>query len=210
MQFASGSESSALANPDQVNERLRQFWRLRRHAEPEDTGFADQYLEDPGITPLDSTKTFVGANGTYYDERWRLMDWRRRRRNWNWAAALTFGGWLAYRRMYLAAALVVVYQGLLLALALRGVMIWPLLAAEAALVLAMGYYGNVLYMLKFRRAALRVAEGDGEHQDRLDALARSGGIDRRAVYAMGVAGIAVVAAVIGFTYRIAGAIVIAY
>jgi len=210
VQLASGSESPALPSADQVNERLRQFWRLRRHAEPADTGFSDQYLEDPGITPLDSTKTFVGTNGTYYDERWRFMEWRSRRRNWNWAAALTFGGWLAYRRMYFAALLAVVFQGLLLALALNGVLIWPLLAAEAALILAMGYYGNVVYMQRFRRAALQVAEGDGEHQDRLAALARSGGTDRRAVYAMGIAGLAVVAAVIGATYRLSGAIVIAY
>jgi hypothetical protein len=199
-----------LASPDQVNERLRQFWRLRRHAEPEDTGFADQYLEDPGITPVDSTKTFVGATGTSYVERWRFRDWRRRRRNWNWAAPLTFGGWLAYRRMYLVAALTLIFQGLLVALALNGVLIWPLLAAEAALVMIMGSYGNVVYMLKFRRAALLVAESDGEHQDRLDALARSGGTDRRAVYMMGFSGAAVVAAVIGFTYRLSGAIVIAY
>lgn len=69
MQFASGSEQSALPSADQINERLRQFWRLRRHAEPERTTFADQYVDDPGITPIDSTKTFVGINGTYYDER---------------------------------------------------------------------------------------------------------------------------------------------
>jgi hypothetical protein len=199
-----------LASADQVNERLRQFWRLRRHAEPEDAGFSDQYLEEPGITPLDSTKTFVGTNGTYYDERWRFMEWRSRRRNWNWAAALTFGGWLAYRRMYLAAGLAVVFQGLLLAMALNGVLIWPLVAAEAALLLAMGYYGNVVYMQRFRRAAVQVAEGDGDHQGRLAALARSGGTNRRAVYAMGVAGAAVVVAVIGFTYRLSSAIVIAY
>ena len=46
------------------------------------------------------TKTFVGPNGTYYDERWRWMEWRGRSRSWNWSAALTFGGWLAYRRLY--------------------------------------------------------------------------------------------------------------
>jgi hypothetical protein len=112
--------------------------------------------------------------------------------------------------MYLAAGLALIFQGLLLALALNGVLIWPLLAAEAALFLALGSYGNVLYMLKFRRAALQVAEGEGEHQDRLDALARSGGTDQRAAYTMGIAGVAVLVAVIGFTYRLSGAIAIAY
>ena len=101
MQFASGSEQSALASPEQVNERLRQFWRLRRHAEPERRSRSRISMStSPTSRPLDSTKTFVGTNGTYYDERWRFMEWRGRRRSWNWAAALSFGGWLAYRRMY--------------------------------------------------------------------------------------------------------------
>ena len=132
MQFASGSESSTLESPDQVNQRLRQFWRLRRHADAEDDGLSDQILEGPPVTPLDSTKTFVGANGTYYDERWRFMDGRSWRRNWNWAAALSFGGWLSYRRMYIAATTALIYQGTLLAMALNGLWIWPLLAAEIA------------------------------------------------------------------------------
>lgn len=210
MQFASGSEQSALTSPEQVNERLRQFWRLRRHAEPARITFADQYADEPDITPLDSTKTFVGTNGTYYDERWRFMEWRNRRRNWNWAAALSFGGWLAYRRMYLAAALFVIWLGLLVALAVNGVLVWPLVAAQVIALLALGGYGNALYMMRFRRAALEAAQGDGQHQDRLGALARSGGTDRLAIYLMGIAGLAAVATVIGVTYWTRGGIVLNY
>jgi hypothetical protein len=210
VQFASGSEHPTLASPDQVNERLRQFWRLRRHAEPERTTFADQYVQESGVTPLDSTKTFVGSNGTYYDEHWRLMEWRSRRRSWNWAPALSFGGWLAYRRMYLPAALYVVWLGLLLTLALNGVSLWPLLAAQAAALLALGYYGNALYMLRFRRAALEAAQGDGQHQDRLNALARRGGTDRLAVWLMSIASVAVVVGVTIATFWTREGIVFAY
>lgn len=53
MQIASESNHSALPSPDQVNERLRQFWRLRRHAEPSEITFADQYVDEPEITPVD-------------------------------------------------------------------------------------------------------------------------------------------------------------
>jgi hypothetical protein len=199
-----------LTSPEQVNERLRQFWRLRRHAEPARITFADQYVDEPDITPLDSTKTFVGTNGTYYDERWRFMEWRNRRRNWNWAAALSFGGWLAYRRMYLAAAVFVIWLGLLVALAVNGVLVWPLVAAQVIALLALGGYGNALYMMRFRRAALEAAQGDGQHQDRLGALARSGGTDRLAIYLMGIAGLAAVATVIGVTYWTRGGIVLNY
>jgi hypothetical protein len=199
-----------LASPDQINERLRQFWRLRRHAEPERTTLADQYIDEPEITPIDSTKTFVGINGTYYDERWRFMEWRNKRRNWNWAAATSFGGWLAYRRMYLAAALFVVWIGLLVALAVNGVLIWPLAIAQVAALLALGSYGNALYMAQFRREALRAAQGDGQHQDRLEALARSGGTSRLAVYLMGMAGLAVAATVIWATHWAREGVVLNY
>ena len=141
--------------------------------------FADQYIDEPEITPVNSTKTFVGSNGTYYDEHWRFMEWRGRRRSWNWAAALTFGGWLAYRRMYPAAALFVIWLGLLVALAVNGVLLWPSGGRPGGRCSSpWGAYGNVLYMRRFRRAALKAAQGDGQHQDRLDALARSGGTSR--------------------------------
>jgi hypothetical protein len=210
MQIASESDRAGLVSPDQVNERLRQFWRLRRHAEPSRITFADQYIDEPEIQPVDATKTFVGANGTYYDERWRFMEWRNRRRSWNWAAALSFGGWLAYRRMYLAAALCLIWLGLLVALAVNGVWLWPLVAALAAALFALGSYGNALYMLRYRRAALAAAQGDGQHQDRLSALARAGGTSRLAAALAGVAGLALVAAVIGVTYWTRGSVILNY
>lgn len=210
MQSASESDGSVWATPDQVNERLRQFWRLRRHAEPSRITFADQYVDEPEIKPVDSTKTFVGRNGTYYDERWRFMEWRSRRRSWNWAAALSFGGWLAYRRMYLAAALCLLWLGLLVALAVNGVLLWPLVVAQVAAVYALGSYGNALYMMRYRRAALAAAQGDGQHQDRLGALARAGGTSRLAAYVMGIAGLAMVTMAVGLTYWARGAIVLNY
>lgn len=210
MQIASESDRSALASPDQVNERLRQFWRLRRHAEPSRITFADQYVDEPDIQPVDSTKTFVASNGTYYDERWRFMEWRNRRRSWNWAAALSFGGWLAYRRMYVAAALFLLWLGLLVVLAVNGVLLWPLGVALAAALFALGSYGNALYMLRYRRAALEAAQGDGQHQDRLAALARAGGTSRLAAAVMGIAGLAIVVAAVGLTYWARGDIVLNY
>jgi Protein of unknown function (DUF2628) len=209
VQIASESNGSALVSPDQVNERLRQFWR-RRHAEPSRITFADQYVDEPEIKPVDATKTFVGANGTYYDERWRFMEWRNRRRSWNWAAALSFGGWLAYRRMYVAAALFLLWLGLLVVLAVNGVWLWPLGVALAAALFALGSYGNALYMLRYRRAALEAAQGDGQHEDRLAALARAGGTSRLAASVMGLTGLALMMLAIGVTYWVRGDIVLSY
>ena len=208
MQVVSESEHSALPNPDEVNERLREFWRLRRHAEPDATRFQQQYVDDQGVTPLDSTKTFVGDNGTYYDERWRYMEWRSRRRSWNWAPVLTMGAWLAYRRMYGLAASFVVALGLLTALAVNGVMLWPLLAVFGLGLAVMALYGNALYLLRFRKAAMRAARGDGQHQDRLNALARSGGTDPLAAWMMVITALMTVLAAVLGTFWIRGSIVL--
>jgi uncharacterized membrane protein YjfL (UPF0719 family) len=208
--FASRSEQSTLVGVDQVNENLRQFWRLRRHAEDERPTVADQYVAESGITPLDSNKTFVGPNGTWYDERWRYMEWRGRSRSWNWAAALSFGGWLAYRKMYASAMLYLAWLGLLLGLAINGVALWLLAAALLVAALALGNYGNALYLACFRRAALRAAQSEGQHEDRLAALARAGGTSRLAVGVMIAAGLGLAGAVIWATYRMRDGIDLPY
>lgn len=210
MLFASRPEQSTLVSVDQVNENLREFWRLRRHAEDERPTLADQYIAEPGITPLDSNKTFVGPNGTYYDERWRFMEWRGRSRSWNWAAALTFGGWLAYRKMYALALLCLAGLGLLLGLALHGIALWLLAPALPVAALALGNYGNALYLARFRRAALRAAQSDGQHEDRLAALARAGGTSRFAVAVMIAAGLGLAGAVVWLTYWARGGIDLNY
>jgi hypothetical protein len=208
--FASRPEQSSLVSVDQVNENLREFWRLRRHAADERPTLADQYIAEPGITPLDSTKTFAGPNGTYYDERWRFMEWRGRSRSWNWAAALSFGGWLAYRKMYVSAVLYLAWLGLLLGLAVNGVALWLLAPALPVAALALGVYGNALYLARFRRAALRAAQGDGQHEDRLAALARAGGTSRLAVAVMIAAGLGLAGAVVWLTDRMRGVIDLSY
>jgi hypothetical protein len=186
--FQASPQDKALIDDDSRAEpRARPFGRLRRPPLPE----IDPAIADPvqrAIVPVDSTKTFVGPNGTYYDERWRWMEWRGLNRSWNWAAALTFGGWLAYRRFYVLAALYLGWLGLLLLLALDGAPL-RLLAVLALIVAALvGFYGNTLYQLRFRRMSWKVAEQHGDHAARLKALADAGGVDRRAVWVMGLAG----------------------
>jgi hypothetical protein len=139
------------------------------------------------VLPLDAAKTFVGANATHYDECWRLMEWRRRNYSWNWAAALTLGGWLAYRRLYGHALLHSLWLGLLLLLALKGTSILLLAPLQVAVAVALGLYGNALYRQRFRKAAMAAARQDGDHAARLGALAAAGGVDPRAVWIMGLA-----------------------
>jgi hypothetical protein len=152
----------------------------------------------PTVLPLDFSKNFVGANGTHYDESWRLMEWRGRNHSWNWAAALTLGGWLAYRRLYGYALLHSVWLGLLLLLAAKGASL-PLLASlQVAVALTLGLYGNALYRRSFRKAATAAAQHDGDHPARLALLAAAGGVDSRAPWIMGFAMVVVSALIVRF------------
>ena len=186
--FQASPQDKAVIDGDGSAEPLaRRFGRLRRPQVPA----PDPALADPvqrAVVPVDSAKTFVGPNGTYYDERWRWMEWRGLNRSWNWAAALTFGGWLAYRRFYVLGVLYLGWLGLLLMLALGGA---PLrFVAVLALIVAVivGFYGNTLYQLRFRRMSWKVAEQHEDHAARLKALAEAGGVDRRAVWVMALSG----------------------
>lgn len=134
------------------------------------------------VLPLDVSRTFVGPNATYYDECWRLMEWRGRNRSWNWPAALTFGGWLAYRRLYGYALLHSIWLGVLLLLAMRGTSTLLLAPLQVVLALLLGLYGNSLYRRRFRKAAMAAAQHEGGHAARLAALAAAGGVDRRAAW----------------------------
>ena len=168
-------------------ERLRAI--ARANAERGMAGFAGGADIDraASVLPLDASKTFVGANATHYDECWRFMEWRRRNHSWNWAAALTFGGWLAYRRLYGCALLHSVWLGLLLLLALKGVSLLLLASLQVAVMVSLGLYGNALYRRRFRKAAMAAALREGDHAARLAALAAAGGVDPRAVWIMGFA-----------------------
>ncbi len=151
----------------------------------------------PLMAPIDSSKTFVGPNGTYYDERWRWMEWCGQNRSWNWAAALTFGGWLAYRRLYGLAAAYLVWVAVLVLMLLHGASLQFVALAQLGIAISVGLYGNRLYQARFRRVAWQVARQHDEHAARLGALAGQGGVDRRAVWVMALAEIGLAGLLIG-------------
>ncbi|HEX5794595.1 MAG TPA: DUF2628 domain-containing protein [Geminicoccaceae bacterium] len=177
---------------------VRPFGRLRQPPAPPESMAGSQILNSDSILPIDSTKTFVGPNGTYYDERWRWMEWRGQNRSWNWSAALTLGGWLAYRRLYAFAVLYLGWLGLLLLMGLNGVSPSVLAVILVAVAVAVGMYGNTLYMQRFRNMASKVAHEHKDHAARLKALAASGGVDRRAVWIMALSGLGLAGVLIGF------------
>lgn len=199
--FDSRSSKTSVSTPDDApNPPRREFGRLRTHLQPDKIGRAIAAQSDPAQAseaPIDySAKAFIGPNATYYDDRWRWMHWSDHWRSWNWAAAASFGIWFAYRRMYRYAALVVLWLGLLAALAVSGTPLHELAIAHLVVAVGLGLYGNTLYHLHFLRVARNVARRHPDHAGRVAALNEAGGVDRRAALVMVGTIVVVVAAVI--------------
>jgi hypothetical protein len=201
-------EESPAPDLESLRSSLRAFAKLRQDAESSAAGgLQETPLDDadrPEVLPLDLTKPFVGPNGTYYDERWRLMEWRGANRSWNWAAALSLGGWLAYRRLYDHAVLHSVWLTLLILLALSGTPIKLLVLVQVVVAVLLGVYGNALYRQRFRQAAEAAARHDGEYGAQLAVLTAAGGTDRSAVWLMIVAMVGVSAALVAFRQSLEG------
>jgi hypothetical protein len=176
--------------------RLQGQFGLRIPAPPE-RPVAPSEAAEPPVLPFDWTKVFVGPNGTYYDERWRSMEWRGRSRSWNWAAALTLGAWFAYRRLYRPAVLYLAWLGVVVLMVLHHVFLPLAVAAQVCVAIATGVFGNRLYQASFRRAAMSVARQHEDYGARVGALAGRGGVDRGATFAWSLAAIGLVALLVG-------------
>ena len=200
---ASSRERESVSDLEALRSSLRAFARLRQSAEAGADGSSPGLrVEDdaagPERVPLDLTKTFVGPNGTYYDETWRLMEWHGAHRSWNWAAALSLGGWLAYRRLYDHAALHSVWLILLILLALSGTPIRLLLMIQVIVAVLLGVYGNGLYRRRFRQAGEAAGQHNGDYTAQLAVLVAAGGTDHRAVAVMIMAIVGVSIALVAF------------
>jgi hypothetical protein len=193
-------DGSSARDLEGLRARLRAFGRLRQRG----ASSAEDDPAAPEVLPIDSTKTFVGINSNYYDESWRLMEWRDVSRSWNWAAALTLGGWLAYRRLYEHAVLHAAWLTLLILVALSGTPIALVLLVQLSVAVLLGGFGNALYRRRFRQAAAVAARHDGDYPAKLAALAAAGGTDARAVWIAAAAMAAVTAGLIAFRQSVGG------
>ncbi len=139
----------------------------------------------PGKVPVDSSKTFVGPNGTFYDESWRWMDWCGTKRSWNWPAALSFGHWFAYRRLYGHAAAHLAWLMALTAALVNNVHVALVAGLLILTPVLTGFYANTLYFLAFRRAVAHVTEkGKGSYDELMAQLAKAGGVAPKAPWFM--------------------------
>ncbi len=95
-------------------------------------------------------------------------------------AAVPFGGWLGYSRMYrLAAAHAVVLSGVGW-LAVSGGPLELVGLLLVVLALALGFYGNTLYFKHFGYIHRTLSKRHQDQAGLVDAIARAGGVDARA------------------------------
>ncbi len=159
----------------------------------------------PDKVPIDSSKTFVGHNGNYYDESWRWMDWRGTRQSWNWPAALSLGHWFAYRRLYVLAGLHLLWLASLAAAAVNDVPILGLVLSALLVTGLAGVYGNTLYFRAFRRAVDHVTKtGQGSYDELRGQLANAGGTSLPALGVMATLSLAGIGGAIAVTYYLRG------
>lgn len=138
---------------------------------------------------------FVGPKADYYDRKWRELEIKKSAVSWNWAAFFLGPLWLAYRRMYLLASLLIVLMfcsNLALILLSADIDIVLGLILGIVQMILLGMFGNALYR---KHVTGEVALIESLHQDdmaRAVALARKGG--RSLPAAFGFAVLCVVAA----------------
>lgn len=93
----------------------------------------------PGSFSEEETlKLFVGGKASYYLPKWKLFETMGKKMSWNWAAAFLSTIWMAYRKMYL-------YAGILLGLAV----VWSIAQLSLHINQAIGFGISVLYVLCF-------------------------------------------------------------
>lgn len=195
-----GEQTADTSKPEQPGASPPSAIAARLNAAPSGVPPAAQ---PPSKVPIDSSKTFVGPNGTYYDESWRWMDWRGTRQSWNWPAALSLGHWFAYRRLYMFAGLYLLWLAGLAAAVVNNVPVLALAAVALLIIGLTGIYGNTLYFLAFRRAVDHVTQkGKGSYQELTSQLAAAGGTSVVALGIMTVLTLSGIAGAIAVTYYI--------
>ena len=141
--------------------------------------------------PIDTPRAFIGEHASFYDEKWRWMEWQGRRTSWNPAAALALGFWAAFRKLYGLAASQLVWVALVGAWLASGGPWLPLVVMHLVLALLLGWYGNWLYYRHFLFVARRAYAGQDTAQGRERALRAAGGTSSRAVVVLSLASAAV-------------------
>jgi outer membrane biosynthesis protein TonB len=125
----------------------------------------------------------VGPKADWYIGRWRTMDEKGSKANWNWAACLASMFWFAYRKMWLGMVLFLVASLVLGILGSASPM-----AARATLVINIlltfvtGYFGNHWYRMQTERLVAQTA--GMERAEGLETLRRRGGVSQPALFVL--------------------------
>lgn len=131
-----------------------------------------------------SVDAFVEKNAAYYFEKWTaISDGTNSRVNWNWAAAIGGMVWLLYRKLYLPAGIILVvgFTDIYLTAVLEDAGAFPVAVqfwdriSYWVYAAVLGSWGDYWYYQKFRKVNDSLLATPANTDDRLSALAKSGG-----------------------------------
>lgn len=124
----------------------------------------------------DEAIAYIGKNSEYYLEKWGRHQ-KSFYKGWNWAAALFRIEWMAYRKMYVEAVLVLIAV-MVLGIAIDGLLRFlnirlPEGLFTLAIQVLIGFFANGLYRMKALRTLQKTRHMDAPQ--RLSYLSKKGG-----------------------------------
>lgn len=137
----------------------------------------------PPAPPADDEQlaAAVGPKADWYIARWRKMDTKGAKADWNWAACLANIFWFAYRKMWTGMALFLVASVVLGIVGSAGPgAARATLLINVGLTFVTGYFGNHWYRMQTERLVARTA--GMERPVQLEQLRRQGGVSRPALF----------------------------
>jgi hypothetical protein len=132
----------------------------------------------------EALKLFVGGKASYYLPKWKLIETVGKKMSWNWAAGLLSALWMAYRKMYLYAG-IILGLGIIWSIAQLSLHIninkaidygiWVLCA------LCFGILGNWLYYAHAKRKIVQIKLKFPDPEVQKSEIIEAGGTSRLAL-----------------------------
>lgn len=161
------------------------------------------------LTDLERLKIFVGEEKKdFYFKKWGLtdsFDWTTDEKvkfkpSWNWASLFFHEFWMAFRKMYVEASIIVVIS-VVITFLLTPIKSLVVYIPGIVLTLFISIYGNSLYLLKARREIIKIKQLGLSREEEIERLKKAGGTSYKRAFAF--LGIELV---IGFIIGIVGGI----
>lgn len=132
-----------------------------------------------GLSEDEARRLFVGKKADHYLPKWKSMDTAKNPRSWNWAAAFFSGIWLAYRKMpLLAAPVLLINLASATATLTRRSDTWFGRVLPLIVAVTVGVAGNGWYYGKAKKKLALAKRNHADRESLKRAIVKTGGTSR--------------------------------